>query len=45
MKTRMVDILPMTIPDNCMTEAIVDKTTKDVFGKHCNIYARLDMNH
>ena len=27
MKIRMVDILPVTIPDNFMTEAIVDKTT------------------
>ena len=27
MKTRMVDILPVAIPDNFMTKAIVDKTT------------------
>ena len=27
MKRRMVDILPVTILDNCITKAIVDKTT------------------
>ena len=27
MKRRMVDILPVTIPDNFVTKVIVDKTT------------------